>query len=144
LEEALLYKLTQQEQLALMIGAFSIILIILETQFFSINFMPQMLFLGGITIGISSLIIYIFVIQPMNSDFKRIYPYNRQHISKSDYFRPTIIPPSRNIKKTVMKGSCNYCGEKTLMGFTCSYCGGYFCPEHRLPEKHGCMRIKDR
>jgi Zn-dependent protease len=33
---------------------------------------------------------------------------------------------------------CSVCGKEILMPFRCSYCGGYFCAEHRLPEKHNC------
>ena len=33
---------------------------------------------------------------------------------------------------------CEVCGEEVLMPFKCRYCGGYFCVEHRLPEKHDC------
>ncbi|UCG90824.1 MAG: hypothetical protein JSU57_06525 [Candidatus Heimdallarchaeota archaeon] len=68
--------------------------------------------------------------------------YNQYYTSPS--FRPTIIPPTKKVKKTTLKGSCEYCGKKELMGFTCSYCEGYFCTEHRLPEKHGCVRMKLR
>lgn len=33
---------------------------------------------------------------------------------------------------------CEVCGKDVLMPFKCRYCGGYFCAEHRLPEKHDC------
>ncbi|MEM2096184.1 MAG: AN1-type zinc finger domain-containing protein [Candidatus Caldarchaeum sp.] len=33
---------------------------------------------------------------------------------------------------------CYVCGVEELLPFRCSYCSGLFCPEHRLPEKHGC------
>ena len=33
---------------------------------------------------------------------------------------------------------CEVCGKEVLMPFKCPYCGGYFCAEHRLPEKHNC------
>ncbi len=33
---------------------------------------------------------------------------------------------------------CEVCGEEVLMPFKCRYCGGYYCVEHRLPEKHNC------
>jgi len=138
-----MYKLTQQEQLVLIIGIFSVILLIVETLFFTSNLMEKTLFLGGTTIGISLLIIYIFVIQPMKGQI-RPPPYNQYYTSISPAFRPTIIPAPKKVKKTITRGSCEYCGKKELMGFTCSYCEGYFCTEHRLPEKHGCVRMKLR
>ncbi len=138
-----MYKLTQQEQLVLIIGIVSVILIVLETLFFSSNLVALTLFLGGITIGISLLIIYIFVIQPMKGQI-RTSPYNQYYTSPSPSFRPTIIYPSKRVKKTITRGPCEYCGKKELMGFTCSYCDRYFCPEHRLPEKHDCSIINPR
>jgi len=33
---------------------------------------------------------------------------------------------------------CYYCLEPVYMPFRCNRCGGYFCEEHRLPEKHDC------
>jgi Zn-dependent protease len=39
------------------------------------------------------------------------------------------------VKKTA---KCQYCGDEIVMPFRCSYCGGYFCGEHRIPERHSC------
>ncbi|GBC69764.1 hypothetical protein HRbin01_01468 [archaeon HR01] len=36
---------------------------------------------------------------------------------------------------------CDRCGVDELLPFKCAYCGGNFCPEHRLPELHGCGGI---
>ena len=36
---------------------------------------------------------------------------------------------------------CNYCEKEILLPFKCKFCGGYFCEEHRLPEKHNCPNI---
>jgi Zn-dependent protease len=36
---------------------------------------------------------------------------------------------------------CDKCGVDELLPFKCAYCGGNFCPEHRLPELHGCGGI---
>jgi len=36
---------------------------------------------------------------------------------------------------------CEYCGKEVLLPFKCKFCGGYFCEEHRLPEKHNCPNI---
>jgi Zn-dependent protease len=33
---------------------------------------------------------------------------------------------------------CQYCGEDVVMPFKCNYCGGFFCAEHRIPERHAC------
>ncbi len=139
-----MYKLTQQEQLVLTFGIFSVILLVVEVLFFSSNLMEKTFFLGGTTIGISLIIIYIYIIQPMKGNIRKTSPYNQYYTSPSPSFRPTIIPPSNKVKKITMRGSCEYCGKKELMGFTCSYCGDYFCTEHRLPEKHGCVNIKLR
>ncbi len=35
-------------------------------------------------------------------------------------------------------GTCNYCLAITPLTFKCKRCGGYYCAEHRLPEKHNC------
>ncbi|MEN2975442.1 MAG: AN1-type zinc finger domain-containing protein [Candidatus Caldarchaeales archaeon] len=34
---------------------------------------------------------------------------------------------------------CSICGREELLPFKCKYCGGYYCAEHRLPEKHNCL-----
>ena len=36
---------------------------------------------------------------------------------------------------------CAYCGDQTDMPFQCNYCKDYFCPEHRLPEEHRCVKL---
>ena len=118
------------------------ILLVLEALFFS-NLRERSLFFGGTIIGVSLITIFFLIIQPMKSQVRRS-PYNQYYTPRSSSFRPTIIPPSKTVKKTVMKGFCGYCGQKELMGFTCSYCNNYFCAEHRLPEKHDCMGIKRR
>ncbi len=41
----------------------------------------------------------------------------------------------------MMQERCCYCGEMTDMPFQCNYCGDYFCPEHRLPEEHRCVKL---
>ena len=33
---------------------------------------------------------------------------------------------------------CQACSADVEMPFICSFCGGAFCPQHRLPESHGC------
>jgi Zn-dependent protease len=36
---------------------------------------------------------------------------------------------------------CDRCGTGVDLPFRCNYCGGYFCPDHRLPEFHGCTGL---
>lgn len=36
---------------------------------------------------------------------------------------------------------CAYCGDMTDMPFECNYCRDPFCPEHRLPEEHRCVKL---
>lgn len=36
---------------------------------------------------------------------------------------------------------CMYCGDQTDMPFHCNYCKDSFCPEHRLPEEHRCVKL---
>jgi len=36
---------------------------------------------------------------------------------------------------------CQYCESEAILPFKCAFCGGYFCAEHRLPEKHECPEI---
>jgi len=33
---------------------------------------------------------------------------------------------------------CQVCTVDVELPFICSFCGGAFCPQHRLPESHGC------
>ncbi|MFX1504521.1 MAG: AN1-type zinc finger domain-containing protein [Promethearchaeota archaeon] len=137
-----MYELTQNEQIAFIIGIFSIISIVVVSLFSSEPWL-NLLLLGGITIFSSLIIIYVFIIQPMRNH-TRSPSYNQYYTPRSASFRPTIIPPPKMTKKTVMKGLCEHCGRKELMGFTCSYCNRYFCAEHRLPEKHDCLGIDRR
>lgn len=37
--------------------------------------------------------------------------------------------------------SCYYCGLEIDMPFECNYCKDKFCPEHRLPENHRCVKL---
>ncbi|MDC1023794.1 AN1-type zinc finger domain-containing protein [Nitrosopumilus sp.] len=38
--------------------------------------------------------------------------------------------------------NCAYCGDMTEMPFHCSYCKDPFCAEHRLPEEHRCVKLR--
>ena len=42
---------------------------------------------------------------------------------------------------TVKLEKCYYCGDMTDMPFQCNYCKDHFCPEHRLPEEHRCVKL---
>lgn len=33
---------------------------------------------------------------------------------------------------------CNYCFTSLPFPYRCNRCGGWYCSEHRLPEKHNC------
>jgi hypothetical protein len=33
---------------------------------------------------------------------------------------------------------CNYCLTSSPMTYRCHRCGGWYCSEHRLPERHNC------
>jgi len=37
---------------------------------------------------------------------------------------------------------CAYCGDLTDLPFHCSYCKDPFCSEHRLPEDHRCVKLR--
>lgn len=39
---------------------------------------------------------------------------------------------------------CYFCLNPVSMPFRCNRCGGYFCSEHRLPEKHNCPGDKEQ
>jgi len=41
-------------------------------------------------------------------------------------------------------GICSICGKNIAIPFRCSYCNLTFCAEHRLPEKHNCVRLPKR
>ena len=129
---------THQEEIALLVGVFLLISIFLEIFFFSSNDLLKLISLGGSSTAIALLILYIFIVQPMRGGSRGSSIYSKY---RSGSFQPTVIPPSRIVKKSIMKGLCQQCGKSALLGFTCSYCNGYFCPEHRLPEKHECLGI---
>ena len=35
-------------------------------------------------------------------------------------------------------GHCNYCLASFSLTYRCHRCGGWYCSEHRLPERHNC------
>lgn len=54
--------------------------------------------------------------------------------------RPSIkiLETFRKLKKTA---KCQHCGDTVVLPFKCTYCGGYFCGEHRIPERHECPEV---
>ncbi|WXG40883.1 MAG: AN1-type zinc finger domain-containing protein [Candidatus Freyarchaeum deiterrae] len=40
-------------------------------------------------------------------------------------------------------GICNYCLIVAPLTYKCHRCGGYYCAEHRLPEKHNCPKERE-
>lgn len=88
----------------------------------------------------SILIIYYLVFKgtPLKLSHNQKYGFPKP----KERFSPTVKSPSKLNKKTILKGECSLCHENTIFGFTCSYCGLYFCPEHRLPEKHNCLDLR--
>jgi hypothetical protein len=38
--------------------------------------------------------------------------------------------------------SCSHCQEDADIFYECNYCGGIYCPDHRLPEGHGCDGVE--
>ncbi len=136
--------LSDREKIALVIGGILCLMLVITIFTLPRGDPLKVLLVGGITITISIIIIYVFIYQPMTFDGWKIPRYRKYYISNNHSFRPTVIPPSKYVKKTVTKGSCDLCEKPALMGFTCSYCGSYFCPEHRLPEKHHCPGIVKR
>ncbi|MCY4252058.1 MAG: nucleotide-binding protein [Thaumarchaeota archaeon] len=37
---------------------------------------------------------------------------------------------------------CAYCGDMVDLPFECSYCRDPFCADHRLPEEHRCVKLR--
>jgi len=133
--------LSNQERLTTYIS-FSLVIFIL----FALIFLPPENILKWILIGLGSILIsvligYIFVIYPGKNFNSRRSSKLRFSRTDSSSFQPEIIRPSGRAKNTIIEGKCHFCQNLAIMGFTCSYCNKYFCPEHRLPEKHHCERV---
>jgi len=41
-----------------------------------------------------------------------------------------------------MEFDCAYCGERQDLPFECNYCKDKFCANHRLPEEHRCVKLR--
>ena len=51
------------------------------------------------------------------------------------------LSPESKIQVTTMgyaSSHCNFCLKSTPMPYHCHRCGGWYCENHRLPEKHNC------
>lgn len=138
----LMYLLTVQERWTLIIfgvlmasGAFGLLVLPLDLN-------SKLLFLGTITVILTGVLSYSFIVVPAKTKSPRSYPSSGfRSFEQPRSFQPKVTPPSKKGKKSKIGGECSHCGTPALMGFTCSYCGDYFCAEHRLPEKHACRGL---
>lgn len=51
------------------------------------------------------------------------------------------LAPKSKVRVATMgyaSSHCNYCLKPTPMPYQCHRCGGWYCENHRLPEKHNC------
>ncbi len=135
--------LSQQEQTAFFIGICIFLITIIEILILPTNYNLKWFFVGCSIVGISVLMIFVFVFQPALNKQKGWKSYSKVSTSYSSNFRPTVIRPSGRAKKMISEGFCHFCDKSALMGFSCSYCNGYFCTEHRLPEKHECLGLRN-
>ena len=95
---------------------------------------------AGASMIFSTVVLYTFLLQPIASN--QIKRDTRFFMTSKDTFKPLVSKSSKMTKKTQLRGHCGVCNKQTLLGFTCSYCHDYFCPDHRLPEKHNCTRLR--
>lgn len=135
-------QLSDQEQLVTIISLSSILFILIELLFLPPDDNLKWFFVGMSITVISSLLIYTFLIHPGRNRTRLWGRNNGSYNSSSLNFRPTVIRPSGRAKKMISEGYCHFCDKSALMGFSCSYCNGYFCTEHRLPEKHECLGLR--
>lgn len=38
--------------------------------------------------------------------------------------------------------TCSHCGKQEMMPFKCKFCGKSHCGDHRLPENHSCIGLR--
>jgi hypothetical protein len=132
--------LSNNQQKSLILGGIIIgIVLFLDLVTPNVGNEGKILLWGIASIIFAFLISYSFVINPSYS--KRGFPRFSQLHNRNERFKPRIIPPAANKKKTQFKGNCDHCGESSLLGFTCSYCNGFYCANHRIPEKHDCLGL---
>lgn len=132
--------LSDKQQKSLLL-AIVIFMLVISLDIFLLNeYLGEKILLWSIaSIIFAIVIIYSFVLYPSYS--RGSLSRSHQLSSRNYGFKPRITPPSVFKKKTPFKGNCDYCDESTLLGFTCSYCNGFYCSNHRLPEKHHCSGL---
>lgn len=132
--------LSDKQQKSLILGVLIIgIVLFLELVTPNIDIGGKILLWSIASISFAVLVSYSFVFTPSYS--KGGFSRFSQLRNRNDGFKPRIITPAAIKKKTQFKGNCNYCDESSLLGFTCSYCNGFYCENHRLPEKHNCTGL---
>ncbi|MHA1972200.1 MAG: AN1-type zinc finger domain-containing protein [Candidatus Hodarchaeales archaeon] len=125
----------KEERISLILSVFLVFSLVISTILLKHN-AAEFLILGfGMSITSASLI-YIFIIRPINLQ------RNKNLFGMIDLFKSRGNKSKKVVKKTKLFGSCDFCGKEVQFGFTCSYCGNYFCPDHRLPERHLCPKLK--
>jgi len=57
------------------------------------------------------------------------------------------LAPKSKVQVVTMgyaSSNCNYCLEPTPLPYRCHRCDGWYCENHRLPEKHNCPEGKGK
>ncbi|MHA1236219.1 MAG: AN1-type zinc finger protein [Candidatus Hodarchaeales archaeon] len=135
--------LTDRQQKTLLSGILIIVLVISLDLLLPNNDLKGKILLWSIaSIFFAVITIYYFVLNSSSSrgSFSRFSQFS----GRNDGFKPRITPPSVIKEKKQFRGNCDYCSESTSLGFNCSYCDGFYCSNHRLPEKHHCSGIQYR
>jgi len=75
----------------------------------------------------------------VGESYQGLEPYKKKKVKKPIYPTESI----RITKKSTFKGYCEFESCKKEIPykfdrFLCPYCKKWHCPEHRLPENHGC------
>ena len=139
----ILNTVTGSQQKSLILGSAIIILVILlDLLLPNTNYDGKIILWSIASIIFSVLISYSFIIKTSYS-MGPYYPSPGFRRRKST-FKPRIIPPPAQKKKTLFRGNCEFCSKATSFGFTCSFCNGYYCDDHRIPEKHNCSGLYQR
>ena len=135
--------LVDKQQKTLLLGSIIIVLVISLDIFLPNDDLRGKILLWSIaSIFFSVIIINSFVLNLSYSrgSFSRFSQFSGRNIG----FKPRITSPSIIKKKKQFKGNCDYCSESASLGFNCSYCDGFYCSNHRLPEKHHCSGLHYR
>ena len=136
-------ELVNQEKIIIIFALFLTLIGLFQLIFlFNDNYYLKWLIFGFTTIISSSVLIYYFVIKQSQPREKTYSIRMSRMADRTSFTYPETIPPSKMQKKTKFEGKCYYCGSFVSFGFTCSYCGGYFCSDHRIPEKHECVGLR--